>query len=614
MATFKITAGRVGLISMEGLWSTPNCVDWKSYDSHYFAAALSIENAETRMTTTVQFFRVDYDEDGVSTEVPIGDGEYKSEGPLVPGLDFLAGVIIDPAPLDFVIPEAPGIYDQPPYRYLAKFRVRTGSEEIQEDSLDFYFNFGSIGEFEGDDLGTSPTLLARAISLSELGYEKSGIEFDASWPELVINLDVQPYRYSANDGSLVTAAARIVDGTGKEVTFGRQQATFSKNLATIELFSTNLPVRDFGANPFLEVSLEHDGRTGIVYKRLKYEPKATVETAFLCEDLEVSQGGSAFGSTIDATKTGGVIARLPVTFRGVKGVGKDVIVCVYGRGINLATQFFSFQHLEIDPSAAKTFNLTWNFSSDVIAQLDSSIRQVLFDAYISYSVGTLRFEKWYTAGIVNVRRASFTSSVVSDGFQLKFDNIYSPSPGPAPVDPKKLSGSHWVSKFPTSTSLSSLASPFKENVTRFIDCLRDNGATVVVSATRRPKERAYLMHYSFRIARDSLASTSVPTMTGVDIEWTHPSQSKTMEAAEAMVRGYDIVYEPALDSKHVDGLAIDMTISGLPRVLKWKENGKDVAEDIGTDSSGASNRLLHKVAWKYFQVRKLNSDPPHWFG
>jgi SH3-like domain-containing protein len=69
------------------------------------------------------------------------------------------------------------------------------------------------------------------------------------------------------------------------------------------------------------------------------------------------------------------------------------------------------------------------------------------------------------------------------------------------MPPKTLSGAGWVAKFPTSTSTTDLVDPFKTNASSFIAALQSAGATVSIGATLRPKQRAYLMHWSFRIAK-----------------------------------------------------------------------------------------------------------------
>ena len=180
---------------------------------------------------------------------------------------------------------------------------------------------------------------------------------------------------------------------------------------------------------------------------------------------------------------------------------------------------------------------------------------------------------------------------------------------------KTLSSVAWVQKFPNSTSTDDLVDPFKANAKKFIAALTKAGANVSISSTLRPKERAYLMHWSFEIS-GGLDPEKVPEMAGVDIEWVHRDSkgvknvaaSKT--AADMMVKGYDIAFEPALASRHTEGKAIDMDIDWTVKELTITDGaGKDVV--IKTGDKDGSNPQLHKVGASY-NVIKLVSDPPHW--
>lgn len=58
------------------------------------------------------------------------------------------------------------------------------------------------------------------------------------------------------------------------------------------------------------------------------------------------------------------------------------------------------------------------------------------------------------------------------------------------VDVRELSGAAWVARFPTSRSTDDLTSPFRENCVAFLASLRAANASVTVSATLRPPNRA----------------------------------------------------------------------------------------------------------------------------
>jgi hypothetical protein len=184
-----------------------------------------------------------------------------------------------------------------------------------------------------------------------------------------------------------------------------------------------------------------------------------------------------------------------------------------------------------------------------------------------------------------------------------------PQPQPQPSYPKeKLSGKHWCAKFPTSETTATLASPFKKNIQNFITMLEANGAKVKINATKRPAERAHLMHFSFKVAKKILSPSKVPKYPNIDIIWSHDN---AISAAEEMVKEYNIAYPPAFKSKHVDGLAIDMTITSLPSILKFRSDNKDVEVTIGK-LPAHSNKNLWRLASKYYSVAKLPHDAPHW--
>jgi hypothetical protein len=179
-----------------------------------------------------------------------------------------------------------------------------------------------------------------------------------------------------------------------------------------------------------------------------------------------------------------------------------------------------------------------------------------------------------------------------------------------------LSGPQWTNQFPTSSSTDDLKEPFRSNVNRFLSALRNAGATVDISATLRPPERAYLMHYSFGIAREGLDPATVPAMAGVDIEWVHtgtdgnPSPAASRNAAEQMVQAYGIVFRPALGSRHTEGNAIDVDISWQGNLTISNAGGKAIPITT-TPRTGAGNAALQGIG-AGFGVRKLASDAPHW--
>ncbi|SDD67964.1 hypothetical protein SAMN05428966_105150 [Massilia sp. PDC64] len=180
---------------------------------------------------------------------------------------------------------------------------------------------------------------------------------------------------------------------------------------------------------------------------------------------------------------------------------------------------------------------------------------------------------------------------------------------PPPPGNKVLSGAAWEAQFPTSKSLNDLTPAFEKKVSKFIDALKAAGVRVRISATYRPKERAYLMHYSCKIADGTISPDKVPPMDGVNIEWAHKDSSGKLDvrasraAARAMKEAYVIRYPAALTSRHTQRRAIDMTITGYANKTVKDANDNDVklADENDLFALGAT-----------YGVVKLKTDPPHW--
>lgn len=182
----------------------------------------------------------------------------------------------------------------------------------------------------------------------------------------------------------------------------------------------------------------------------------------------------------------------------------------------------------------------------------------------------------------------------------------------------ELSGRSWVSRFPTSTSLDDLDSPFKENATDFISALRNAGANVSISTTYRPPKRAFLMHYAFTIENGTDDPRNVPHMDGVDINWVHTdangnySREASIQAAREMKQAYGIVSRmpPSLNTRHTARNAVDMTITWTGTLNILNASGQNVAIRT-TPRTGSGNIALHAVGASY-GLHKLANDPPHW--
>lgn len=178
-----------------------------------------------------------------------------------------------------------------------------------------------------------------------------------------------------------------------------------------------------------------------------------------------------------------------------------------------------------------------------------------------------------------------------------------------------LSGEEWWRKhqasYPNSRDVNDLAPEFQQNAVRFIGLLRDGGAGVQVSSTRRNAIRAYLMHYSWRVAHNEIDASDVPSMKGVSIQWDHDNAEASISAARQMVDLFNLAYRPSLTSNHIRGLAIDMNIRWTGDLALGPLPDGSTRSVVDGPRNGADNRTLHEIG-DMLSVRKLLSDPPHW--
>jgi hypothetical protein len=234
-------------------------------------------------------------------------------------------------------------------------------------------------------------------------------------------------------------------------------------------------------------------------------------------------------------------------------------------------------------------------------KVDGSIGSRTISAIRTFQFKVMKLQK--PDGRVDPNGRTFTA--------LMHSGTTSPSLGPV-AGTDNLSGSAWwhanQAKYPNSASVSDLESSFRTKVEAFIAALQAAGATVSVSATRRNKIRAHLMHYSWDIAKGLIKPSAVPGISGLTIVWDHGTLPKSKSAAAAMVGLFDIVYRPSLTSRHISGTAIDMTISWTGTLKIKNKAGTVVSIDAPRDGS---NPKLHTVG-KSYGVVKLLSDPPHW--
>jgi hypothetical protein len=185
-----------------------------------------------------------------------------------------------------------------------------------------------------------------------------------------------------------------------------------------------------------------------------------------------------------------------------------------------------------------------------------------------------------------------------------------------------------VSEFPATSAVSALAPAFRADVNGFLTAMKSAKVAVAVVSTVRPPQRAYLMHWSWLIAKGKVKPENVPAFTpaprqsAVNVCWVHQKsagfdEAASVAAAKQLVAAYGIDPRlrdaPALDSRHTQGLAIDMTTTWTARKVAIRSgNGQLVT--IGSAPRTGLNPLLVKVGKTYGVVHFLSpaQDPNHW--
>jgi hypothetical protein len=189
------------------------------------------------------------------------------------------------------------------------------------------------------------------------------------------------------------------------------------------------------------------------------------------------------------------------------------------------------------------------------------------------------------------------------------------TPAVAKIPAKELSGEQWVARFPGSSSLDVLVDPFKANLTSFKAAIEAAGGTVRVNATYRPPERAYLMHWSYLISKGKNKPQGIPAMDGVNIEWDHGDDKKSIAAANDMIVGFQmeaLATTPSLTSNHTIKKAADLTISWSGDLTIIDAAKKSIT--IKSEPKSGLNTELITVGATYNVIKynRTGTDIPHW--
>jgi hypothetical protein len=187
-------------------------------------------------------------------------------------------------------------------------------------------------------------------------------------------------------------------------------------------------------------------------------------------------------------------------------------------------------------------------------------------------------------------------------------------------DPAKLSGKTWWdanegnAPYKKSDQLSDLEANFQTKVKEFKTALEAAGASISIDTTKRSKERAYIFHYAWNIANDKIKPNAVPAMAGVDIVWDHGDDKKSKAGAQEILTAASVAAtEPSLTSNHIEGKAIDWTITWTAELKIKQKDGTEVIIK-GPGNGGDHNTELHAVGKTYGVIKGIFKKPdnPHW--
>jgi hypothetical protein len=181
------------------------------------------------------------------------------------------------------------------------------------------------------------------------------------------------------------------------------------------------------------------------------------------------------------------------------------------------------------------------------------------------------------------------------------------------------SGQSWVTwanaNAVASDKIDDLTEPFRASLKDFKAALEKAGATVNVTETKRSDKRAYLFHWSWKIALGKCKPSDATAMAGVDIQWDHGKDEDSKKGAQEMVDGFGLAVPPAstnppsTTSNHIEGKAVDMDITWMGTIKVKNKSGTDISITFMADPN--SNTTLHTVGATY-GVKKLATDAPHW--
>ncbi|MCB5167533.1 hypothetical protein LG634_22225 [Streptomyces bambusae] len=194
---------------------------------------------------------------------------------------------------------------------------------------------------------------------------------------------------------------------------------------------------------------------------------------------------------------------------------------------------------------------------------------------------------------------------------------------------KSLSGAAWAQQFPASTRLEDLEAGYRTKVTGFVKAMRAGGIRVTPVTTYRPAERAYMMHYAWRIMKKQITPDKVPAFkpakgqSPVNICWQHTDANGKYDAAASVAAATRLNtafgtdpnnrVAPALNTLHTPRLAIDMNTTWSARSITVADKSGTPVTIATTPRTGLNSKLIAVGAtYGVIHFAPPKSDPNHW--
>lgn len=200
------------------------------------------------------------------------------------------------------------------------------------------------------------------------------------------------------------------------------------------------------------------------------------------------------------------------------------------------------------------------------------------------------------------------------------------------VDVLRNSGQDWWEDFHPPMDIAWLEPAFQQNVSRFVLALADQSIIPNVISVYRPPERAYLMHYCFKIATGLAPEKIDERPDTVAISWKHYRADGTYDPVASIAAAKELavrfgIYDPdpvngrknpsppAYPSNHSTGIAVDIKFTWTGEKTVPRGDGPGTLTIRPQDLTKGVNdpaRIDLSLLGKTYGVIRTNHKSNHW--